>query len=228
MIDAAHHLAARAVILGGAERVARALRIEAQDARADRRAAERVPGAGGVIVARGRVQRHAGAGRDLVAHHEGRDERAPVGHLVLVGEGKERRQQRHAGMALGEPVAVMGIERVDGRGTRIGRAGHADAAPVEHQPCAGAAHLARREVMHDAREPGLPAAHRDADQVEQAALRLRDHVRRQVRKAQRMDEREWVDHGRRSASTRASSAWISSGSASRIVGSRARAAAMSA
>ena len=78
MVDAAQHLAARAVIFGGAERVARLLRREAEPSRRDRRAAERVPGAGGVIIRRRRMERDAGAERDLVAHHQRGEEAAPL------------------------------------------------------------------------------------------------------------------------------------------------------
>ena len=74
--------------------------VEAQQPRGDRRAAERVPRAGAVVVGDARVERDPGAGRDFVAEHETRQEFAAVGRcgrlagLGAVDHCQQRRQDR--------------------------------------------------------------------------------------------------------------------------------------
>jgi hypothetical protein len=163
MLDAAHHLAARAVILGDAERVPRRLAIELQQARGDASATERVPGAGGMIVGDAAVKGDAGADRDLIADDQsgqklaavqpiGRDE--PFG----VGDGQQRRQDRDTGMALGQRVPVMRVEGIDRRGAGESRAGRAGATAIEDQARTAhtCPHLANSEAVDDARQGRLP------------------------------------------------------------------------
>ena len=95
VVDAPHHLAARPVVLGDAERLPQVALVEAQRRVATAAHAERVPGARGVIVGRRRVERDAGAKRDLVADDESSQqlrpvERAPTG----VREREQRRGAR--------------------------------------------------------------------------------------------------------------------------------------
>ena len=55
IVDLAHHLAARSVIFGDAQRLAQNRRAAATQPRAQRRNAQGVPGPGRVIIARGRM-----------------------------------------------------------------------------------------------------------------------------------------------------------------------------
>ncbi len=93
-------------------------------------------------------------------------------------------------MALGQNVAVMGVEGIDQRCARIGGARDTRAPPIHHhaRPAFGAAEEPHGLAADDPRQIGLRPACRDADEVEQAALRLRHDIRRQIREGQVMDE----------------------------------------
>ena len=95
-------------------------------------------------------------------------------------------------MALGERVAVMGVEGVDRRGARERRPRRAGAAPVEQEPGARPvrAELRDGEAARDVGQRRPAPARGDADEVEGSRLRLRDHGRGQVVEAEVMDEAE--------------------------------------
>src|SRR3546814_10421243 len=79
---------------------------------------ERVPGAGGVVVGGGGVQRDAGAGGDLITEHEAGQELGAVAARGLVAEGEQCWHHGDAGVPLGQAVTVVGVERVDAAGDR--------------------------------------------------------------------------------------------------------------
>src|SRR3546814_17140080 len=73
---------------------------------------ERGPGAGGVVVGGGGVQRDAGAGGDLITEHEAGQELGAVAARGLVAEGEQCWPPGDAGVPLGQAVPVVGVERV--------------------------------------------------------------------------------------------------------------------
>ena len=76
MVDAAHHLATRAVIFRDADRVTEAVLAEAEKARTRRGNAGRCPGARGVVIAGRAVKRESTAVGDFVGDGQRRDELA--------------------------------------------------------------------------------------------------------------------------------------------------------
>jgi hypothetical protein len=77
------------------------------------------------------------ARRDLVTEDEARQEFTAVdgrGRLIGLGavdHAKERRQDRRAGMSLGQHMAVVRVERVDRRGAGEGGTGETRAPAIE-------------------------------------------------------------------------------------------------
>ena len=153
------------------------------------------------------MQRDAGAGRDLVAEDETGQELATVdrrNRSIGVGAVDERQQRREDGdtrMALGQHVAVVGVERVDRRRTRERRTGKARAAAVEQDAgtVVPAAELRRRIGVGDRAGPGPAACRGDPDQIEQAAIALPHDVVRQVGEREPADECRYRREGERSA-----------------------------
>ena len=119
IVDAAHHLAARAVVLGNAQRLAGRCRVEPHDARADGRDPERHPGARRVIFGGRCVQRDAGADCHLVAENQMAERLGAAQPRPVAGKGQQPGNRAAAGMALGQRVAVMRVETIDRR--RIGK-----------------------------------------------------------------------------------------------------------
>ncbi len=177
--DLAHHLAARAVILGNAERFAQLRFVKPAQACGDCRHAERIPGARGVIVAHRCMQGDAGPAGDFVADDQGR-QRFRSGQ---VGPGlRQRGKRRHhsdTDMALGGAVAIVAVEVVDLRGNGIGRAGNTGAASVEQH--AGRVLRVGGTIEQDGGIAGdAPCLHRpggdgDTERIEQKVSRLLQH-----------------------------------------------------
>ena len=181
-----------------------------------------------MIVARAGVQRDSGARRDLVAEDQTEEEVATADPPAGVSDGEKRRQHGDAGMPLREGVPVMSIEGVDGRGTGVSRAGRARRPSIEQDARATLAcsHLADGEIPGHARQVGLRSARRDADQVQEASLRLLDDLVRHGLERELMDEADrcsWrcsAHKGGPSCRSRSSSLRIRSGAALRTVGRR--------
>ena len=164
MVDAAHHLAAGAVIFGDAQRVAGGVAVKPQQARAGGGGCDRAPGAGGMVVGGGGVLGNRGAGAEFITHGE-RGEDVFAGETGR-GKRQQRGQQRAADMALGGVEAVMAIEAVDaharGKGDTGGRGG---AGVKEHR--LRARELAAGMGGDDVGEPGHAGRGGDADEIEQ-------------------------------------------------------------
>jgi hypothetical protein len=174
MVDHPHHRAAWAPIFGYSQRVAGRFMVQAAPAGADRCRAQGVPGAGRMVIGGAGMQRDAGADGDLVTQRQAGQEFGPVQPHLAIGEGRQRRQQCHPGMALCQAVTVMGIDAVDHR-----RPGHRGAcrrgAPPVHQDADAAirrAEIAMGESAEHAPRFRLRARRRDPGQIQQAAPRL--------------------------------------------------------
>ena len=183
--DLAHHLAARAVIFGNAERLAQLPVAEPSQACRHGGHAERIPCARRMIVRHGRMQCDAGPAGDFVADGQGRQclRSAKVG--TRLGKRRQRRHHHHADMALGRAVSVMTVEIVDLRRCCIGRARDADAAAVEKH--ARRMLWVARAVEQGSGVTGDPARfhragrNRNSDRVQQQVARLIQHCARENR-----------------------------------------------
>ena len=142
MIDAAHHLAARTVILGDSQGMAAAGAVQFKMPGTQARAGDRRPGAGGVVIGDRRVQREAGANGQLVPDRQAGHERGSLhGWCLFRFPCQRKKGGQHSGarMTLRRGVAVMGVDAVDGHTPGKGRTRRADAASVEE-------HLGGRSV----------------------------------------------------------------------------------
>jgi hypothetical protein len=171
VVNAAHHLAAGPVVFGDAEGLAGAGGVEAEGAGAEGGAGDGNPGTGGVVVRGRAVEGDAGAGADLVAEDEGGQELRAVGAILRLGEGEKRGEGAAADVPLGELVAVVSIEGVDGHPAGQRGAGGADRAAVEEHAGGGAAggKVAGGVVPDDGGKIGAAAAGGDAEEVEEPA-----------------------------------------------------------
>jgi hypothetical protein len=117
------------------------------------------------------VESNAGAGADLVAEDEGGQELRAVGAILRLGEGEKRGEGAAADVPLGELVAVVAVESVDGHAARQRRAGGADGPAVEEHAgrTAAGGEVAGGVVPDDAGEIGTAAAGGDAEEVEEPA-----------------------------------------------------------
>ena len=132
--DLAHHLAARAVIFGNADGLAKLWRRQAAQAGRHGRDPQRVPGARRVIVGDGGMKRQPGPPGNLVAKRDEHQRLGAAHRLGLFGQRQQRRNDGHADMAFDRIVAVMRVEIVGlGRGG-IGGPGKTGLAPVEQHP----------------------------------------------------------------------------------------------
>jgi hypothetical protein len=113
MIDAAQHLTARTMVFSNAERVQGLPGVKPKQAYGHRCAADGIPGPRSVVVGDACMQRDTGPRRDLIAYDEASQECAAVDLRLAIREREERWQQGRAGMALGQRVAVMRIQRID-------------------------------------------------------------------------------------------------------------------
>ena len=129
--DLAHHLASRPVIFGDADGLAELRPRQPADPRCESRNAKGVPRPGSVVVADGRMKRQTGTPGDLVAKSDQRQRLVPADRIGLLGQCKQRRDNRDPDMALDRIVTVMRVQIVGlGRGG-IGGPGKADTPSVE-------------------------------------------------------------------------------------------------
>ena len=173
--------------------------VELQQPSAHRGARERIPRAGAVIVGRrcdAARCRRAFRSRNRARGMRGTRRRRSARRRQRSRE--QRRQHGHARVTLGQHVPVVPIERVDRRSAGECRAGNACTAPVEQhaRPTVDGRHLRRGIAVDDGRGRRARAARRDTDEIEQAALRLRNDIARDRVELQRADEPRDVRHRR--------------------------------
>ena len=87
-----------------------------------------------MVFRHGGVLGHARAGCDLVTEYETGEELAPVeGVLTLdaIAKCEQRGKDCDAGVAFGKHVAVVPIDRIDGRSTRKRRTGNPRPSAIE-------------------------------------------------------------------------------------------------
>ena len=108
-----------------------------------------------------RVQRDTGARRKLVAQHDAGEEFAPVAVSQWRGDpaveiSQQRRQDGHSRVALGQHMAIVRVEGVDGGRPRERGAGEPGATAVEEHPCVPvtATHLGRCVRIDNGRDGG--------------------------------------------------------------------------
>ena len=137
------------------------------------------------------MQRDAGARADFITEHDAREKLGAVAARTAIDDGEQRRQHGHPRVTFRQHVSVVRIERVDRRGPCECRAGDARAATVEEhaRPAVDARHLRRGVAVDNRRGRCARAAGCDADQIEQAAPRLRNDIGRDRFELQRANER---------------------------------------
>jgi len=122
------------------------------------------------------MQRDTGPQCDLVSDRERSEQiatRGPTtGPLETGQHGQHRRHDGCARMALGQPMAVMGIEGVHRHATGQCSAHRAGGGPGEHdvRRVLRRAEVPPRMRGGDARQVGRASRHRDPQQIETAAL----------------------------------------------------------
>ena len=87
-----------------------------------------------MVFRHGGVLGHARAGRDLVTEYETGEKLAAVEGVLTVGaiaKCKQRRKDCDARVAFGKHVAIVRIDRIDGRSTRKRGAGNACPPAIE-------------------------------------------------------------------------------------------------
>ena len=191
-VDAAHHLTARPVIFGDAQRLAGLCRIEAEAPRPDRRDAERVPRAGGVIVGGGAVGGDAGA--DGRPRSRPRDRSMKSCPAILPPAASAKASAPGSTAAPAWPLvrtwpscaskASMVMPLASAAPTGLTRRPSNIRPAVVRTP----AEMLGGMVADDPRQAGAEPGAGDADQVDEAYERAIDDLARQIAEPQLADE----------------------------------------
>jgi hypothetical protein len=129
------------------------------------------------------MQGDAPARRDFVAQYQSCDELAAVRirRKSAIEQRQQCRQNRDAGMPLGQHVAVVGVHGVDGGGAGKRGACQTRAPAIEQNACIAipATKLRGRIGVGDRRGLRRAPGCGDCDQIAKTACRLLDDIRRQ-------------------------------------------------
>ena len=149
--------------------------------------AEAAPRAAGVVAVVARVERDAGADRDLVAHDDGEQELLG-GRVRELGGGERRGDDDRARMPLREAVAVVVVEDVGEDAVAPRGADRAEAAAVEQRRGLVAGVDRRRVGGRQLRRRRRPPGDADRREVGQQQPHVLAHGGRDVGPAQVADE----------------------------------------
>ena len=132
VIDAAHHLAAGAVIFCDPHGMGGLRAVQPHQARGQAGDGHGHPSPRGVIIWNAGVLRHCGAAGQLIAQREAEQKFLPRDIAQLLRQPIKRRQHAAACMAFGGVKAIMAIERINGHPARKRHAGDRGPPPVKH------------------------------------------------------------------------------------------------
>ena len=186
MVNAAHHLAAGAVIFGNAQRVTGLIGGQASQPRPGGCGGHGAPTARGVVIGHRGVLGQSGPCAKLVSQGDG-CQKFDAGGPGLVRQSQCGRKQRAPDVPLGRVVPIMAIQRVDGhaRGQRNTR--RAGRACLKEHRCRPAKCLMRM-VADDLAEPCPHRACGHTNQVQNTAFGLMPDLGGQVRPLQVVDQ----------------------------------------
>ena len=196
--DLAHHLAAWAMILGDAQGLAQRILSVAAQAATKGRHAERIPGAGCVVVTDRTMQCDGRAGCNFVGDDHGNERVACGESRVMLGKGAQGRDHGTADMAFGRVQPVMGVEIVDLAGQGKGCTRQPGLPPIKEERGAILGR-GRRQEPHGVVTGNAPGVQRrgpgaDTERVQQeCGGKLHHRCRRVERTQDKIGDR----HGKR-------------------------------
>ena len=133
-IAGTQYLPAWTEVFGDAQRLPDPRLVKGQEPRRNRGASDRVPRTGAMVFRHAGVLGHACTGGDLVTEYQTGEELAPVDGVLTLGaiaKCEQRGKNCDARVAFGKHVAVVPIDRIDGRSTRKRGAGNARPPAIE-------------------------------------------------------------------------------------------------